>query len=96
MDRYEDAINFTAKRGNPISQFALAESFEDDGDTDKAFKYYQLSSEKQFAPSLTNAGIKLIYGAGCAKDTIKGLDLVNKAKELEDDIAEEFLGYWAK
>ncbi len=96
FNRYEHVINYTARLGNPISQFALAERYEDDEDKDNAFKYYQLSSEKQFAPSLTNAGIKLIYGVGCTIDAKKGLNYLNQAKNLEDDIAKEFLECYSK
>lgn len=94
FDRYKKNLSLTAASGNPVSQFAVAESLEDSGNKPKAFEYYQLSAEKQFAPSMTNMGIMLIYGAGCTIDVKKGLSLLRKAKDLGDDIAKEFLvGY---
>lgn len=94
-NRYDNMINETLELGNPISQYVIGENFDDDfnenQDKSKALYYFSLSSKQNFAPAMTNYGIKLIYGVSCPKDINKGLVLLEKADKLGDIIASEFL-----
>lgn len=98
LNRYDNTVNDTLEIGNPISQFVVGEYFDDEfnenQDKNKALYYFSLSSKQNFAPAMTNFGIKLIYGVSCQININKGLSLLKKSKKIGDSIASEFLEFY--